>query len=107
MLYFFPRDVLDEILNLVGSVSGGGGGDPAYCFKYRTFVFSLRSRTAANDVGYGITTLILEASEFLRNLSKVLLQMEIISVFHNLCFWLLRVHIFAFFSCLTYILNPM
>ena len=26
LLSFYPRDVLDEILNLIESVSGGGGG---------------------------------------------------------------------------------
>ena len=26
MLSFFPRDVLDEILDLIESISGGGGG---------------------------------------------------------------------------------
>ena len=37
MLSFFPRDVLDEILNLIESVSESF---PTYSFKYRIFFFT-------------------------------------------------------------------
>ena len=37
VLSFFPRDVLDEILNLIESVSEDF---PSYSFKYRIFIFT-------------------------------------------------------------------
>ena len=37
MLSFFPRDVLDEIWDLIGSVSGGFPSDFSFSYKRRYF----------------------------------------------------------------------